>query len=198
VLKVGLTGGIGAGKSTVAARLRELGAAVVDSDAIARAVLEPGSPGLAAVVAAFGSGVLAAEGSLDRAALGALVFADDERRRSLEAITHPRIARLTAEQMAAAAPDAVVVHDVPLLVELGMADRYDLVVVVDAPVDVRVERVVRTRGSSEADARARVAAQATTEQRRAVADVWIDTDRDRADVEADVDRLWSDRLAPRR
>jgi dephospho-CoA kinase len=198
VLKVGLTGGIGAGKSTVAARLRELGAAVVDSDAIARAVLEPGSPGLAAVVAAFGSGVLAADGSLDRAALGALVFADDERRRSLEAITHPRIARLTAEQMAAAAPDAVVVHDVPLLVELGMADRYDLVVVVDAPVDVRVERVVRTRGSSEADARARVAAQATTEQRRAVADVWIDTDRDRADVEADVDRLWSDRLAPRR
>ena len=195
MLRVGLTGGIGAGKSTVARRLAEHGATIVDADALAREVLAPGTEGLAAVTARFGAGVLRPDGSLDRAALARLAFADDESRRALEAITHPRIADRTAELFAAAAEDAVVVHDVPLLVEKGMAARYQLVVVVDAPVEVRVERLVR-RGMSEADARARIAAQASEAERRAVADVWLDTDRPLAEVEAEVDALWTDRLVP--
>jgi dephospho-CoA kinase len=140
---VGLTGGIGAGKSTVARRLAEHGATIVDADALAREVLAPGTEGLAAVTARFGAGVLRPDGSLDRAALARVAFADDDSRRALEAITHPRIADRTAELFAAAAEDAVVVHDVPLLVEKGMAARYQLVVVVDAPVEVRVGRLVR-------------------------------------------------------
>jgi dephospho-CoA kinase len=196
VLRVGLTGGAGAGKSTVAARLRELGAVVIDADALAREVLEPGSDGLREVVAAFGAQVLRPDGSLDRAALAAVVFADPERRRELEAITHPRIAARTSELVAAAPDAAVVVHDVPLLVEKGLAPAYDLVVIVDAPVARRVERLVG-RGLAEADARARIAAQATRAERETVADVWLDNDGSVADLVAAVDMLWRERLAPR-
>ena len=195
MLRVGLTGGIGAGKSTVARRLAEHGATIVDADALAREVLAPGTEGLAAVTERFGADVLRPDGSLDRAALARVAFADDDSRRALEAITHPRIADRTAELFAAAAQDAVVVHDVPLLVEKGMAARYQLVVVVDAPVEVRVGRLVR-RGMSEADARARIAAQASEAERRAVADVWLDTDWPLAQVEAEVDALWINRLVP--
>jgi dephospho-CoA kinase len=191
-----LTGGAGAGKSTVAARLRELGAMVIDADALAREVLEPGSEGLGEVVTAFGETVLRPDGSLDRAALAAVVFANPERRRELEAITHPRIAARTSELLAAAPDDAVVVHDVPLLVEKALAPAYDLVVVVDAPVERRVERLVG-RGLSEADARARIAAQATRAERQAVADVWLDNDGSVADLVAAVDVLWRERLAVR-
>jgi dephospho-CoA kinase len=194
VLRVGLTGGAGAGKSTVAARLRELGAVVIDADALAREVLQPGSDGLREVAAAFGRTVLRPDGSLDRGALAAVVFADPERRRELEAITHPRIAARTSELLADAPADAVVVHDVPLLVEKAMAPAYDLVVVVDAPVERRVQRLVG-RGLSEADARARIAAQATEAERRAVADVWLDNDGDVAALAAAVDALWQERLA---
>jgi dephospho-CoA kinase len=195
VLRVGLTGGTGAGKSTVAARLAELGAVVLDADALAREVVAPGSEGLAAVAAEFGDGVLAGDGSLDRAALARLVFADPDRRRALEAITHPRIAARTAE-LAAAAPDgSVLVHDVPLLVEKHMGPGYHLVVVVDAPVELRVARLVG-RGLTEGDARARIGAQATQEQRRAAADVWLDNSGDVGRLTAVVDRLWHDRLVP--
>jgi dephospho-CoA kinase len=193
---VGLTGGAGAGKSTVAARLRELGAVVIDADALAREVLEPDSDGLAEVVKAFGEGVLHTDGSLDRAAVAAVVFADPERRRELEEITHPRIAARTSELLAAAPADAVVVHDVPLLVEKAMASAYDVVVVVDAPEEQRVRRLVR-RGLPEEDARARIAAQATRAERKAVADVWLENDGSVADLVAAVDVLWRERLAPR-
>jgi dephospho-CoA kinase len=191
---VGLTGGAGAGKSTVAARLRVLGAVVIDADALAREVLEPGSDGLAEVVKAFGDGVLHPDGSLDRAALAAVVFADPERRRRLEAITHPRIAGRTSELLADAPADAVVVHDIPLLVEKAMAPAYDLVVVVDAPEEERVRRLVR-RGLPEDDARARIAAQATRADRKAVADVWLENNGSADELRAAVDALWKDRLA---
>lgn len=196
MLSVGLTGGAGAGKSTVAARLRELGAVVIDADALAREVLEPGSDGLGEVVEAFGAQVLRADGSLDRTALAAVVFADPAQRRRLEAITHPKIGARTSELVAAASPDAVVVHDVPLLVEKQLAPAYDLVVVVDAPVELRVERLVG-RGLTESDARARIAAQATREEREAVADVWLENDRSVDELVVAVDELWRERLAQR-
>ncbi len=195
MLRVGLTGGIGSGKSTVAAALAGHGALVVDADRIAREVVARGTPGLAALADRFGSGVLTAEGDLDRAALAALAFSDDSARRDLEAITHPRIAARAAELFATARPDHVVVHDVPLLVEKGMGAAYHLVLVVDAPAEVRVARLVG-RGLSEADARARIEAQATTAERRAAADVWLDNSGTQADLRATVDRLWVERLAP--
>ena len=168
-MRVGLTGGVASGKSTVAALLRELGAVVVDSDVLAREVVEPGTPGLAAVVEAFGPQVLTADGALDRQALGAVVFGDEPARRRLEGILHPLI-RARAAQLEAAAPEGtVVVHDIPLLVETGQADRFDAVVVVDVPVETQVERVVRDRGMSREDALSRVAAQASREQRLAAA-----------------------------
>ena len=196
MLRVGLTGGVGAGKSTVARHLAALGAVVVDADALAREVVAPGTPGLAAVAAAFGDGVLAPDGSLDRAALGAVVFADPRRRRELEAITHPRIAERTEELVAAAPADAVVVHDIPLLVELGRGDRYHLVVVVGADEEERVRRLVTERGMAEADARARVAAQADDDQRRAAADAWLDNTGPAADLPQQVRALWEQRLVP--
>jgi len=196
VLRVGLTGGVGAGKSTVARHLASLGAVVVDADALAREVVAPGTPGLAAVAAAFGDGVLAADGSLDRAALGAVVFADPQRRRELEAITHPAIAERTEALVAAAPADAVVVHDIPLLVELGRGDRYHLVVVVGAGEDERVRRLVEERGMAEADALARVAAQADDDQRRAAADAWLDNTGPAADLPQQVGALWEQRLVP--
>ncbi len=196
MLRIGLTGGIGAGKSTVAEVLQGLGAVVVDADALAREVVAPGTPGLAAVAAEFGPHVLTADGALDRPALARLVFGDDTRRRALEAITHPLVAARTAEVVRTASADAVVVHDVPLIVEKHMGGLYHLVVVVDAPAEVRVRRLVASRPMSQDDARARIAAQASTAERRAAADVWVDTDRPREDVAAEVTRLWHGRLLP--
>jgi dephospho-CoA kinase len=196
VLRVGLTGGIGAGKSTVATALSRLGAVVVDADQLARRVVEPGSPGLDAVLAAFGSGVLAADGSLDRGALGRLVFSDDAARSRLNAILHPRIAELTAREVAIAPPDAVVVHDVPLLVENGLGPGYQLVLVVAAPIDERVRRLVHERGMDEQEARARIAAQADDAARAAAADVLLDNGGERNELLQAVERLWHDRLVP--
>jgi dephospho-CoA kinase len=171
---VGLTGGVASGKSTVAAVLRELGAVVVDADALAREVVAPGKPGLAEVVAEFGTEVLGPDGALDRAALGAVVFADPARRAALEAIIHPRVRARAAEIEAVAPAGALVVHDIPLLVETGQAGDFDAVLVVDVPEDVQVERAVRERGWTPEEARARIAAQATREQRRAAATHLID------------------------
>jgi dephospho-CoA kinase len=181
-MRVGLTGGVASGKSTVAALLRELGAVVVDSDVLAREVVEPGTPGLAAVVAAFGPEVLTADGALDRPALGAVVFGDEAARRRLEAILHPLIRARAAELEAAAPEGTVVVHDIPLLVETGQADRFDAVLVVDVPVDTQVERMVRDRGMSREDALARVAAQAEREQRLAAATHVVDNTGTREDL----------------
>ena len=181
-MRVGLTGGVASGKSTVAALLRELGAVVVDSDVLAREVVEPGTPGLAAVVEAFGPAVLTADGTLDRPALGAVVFGDDAARRRLEAILHPLIRARAAELEAAAPKGTVVVHDIPLLVETGQADRFDAVLVVDVPVETQVERMVRDRGMSGEDALARVAAQADREQRLAAATHVVDNTGTREDL----------------
>jgi len=195
VLRIGLTGGIGSGKSTVSRLLAEHGAVIVDADAIAREVVEPGTPGLAAIVEAFGISILAADGSLDRPALAAVVFADPEARKRLDAIVHPLVRARAAEVAAAAPADAVVVNDVPLLVETGQAGSYDLVLVVEADPATRVARLVQ-RGLTAEDARARMAAQATDEQRRAVADVVLDNSGTPEELEAQVDRFWADRVAP--
>ena len=195
VLRIGLTGGIGSGKSTVSRLLEQRGAVIVDADAIAREVVASGTPGLAAVVEAFGDGVVASDGSLDRPALAAVVFADPEARKRLDAIVHPLV-RARATEVAAAAPaDAVVVNDVPLLIETGQAGSYDLVLVVEADPATRVARLVQ-RGLTAEDARARMAAQATDEQRRAVADVVLDNSGTLEELEAQVDRFWADRVAP--
>lgn len=168
-MRVALTGGVASGKSAVAQVLAELGAVVVDADVLAREVVAPGTDGLREVVAAFGAGVLTATGELDRPAVARVVFADEASRRRLEAIIHPRVRARAAELEAGAPEDALVVHDIPLLVETGQTDSFDAVIVVDTPVEVQVDRMVRLRGMSPADARARIAAQATREQRRAVA-----------------------------
>lgn len=194
MLYVGISGGIGSGKSTVAGRLAEHGAYIVDSDKIAREVVEAGTEGLAELVATFGDGILASDGSLDRQALASIAFADEESRQRLNAIVHPRVGARTAELIALAPADAVVVQDIPLLVEIGMAPAYHLVIIVDAPIEVRVHRLVHSRGLIEADARARIAAQATEEARRAVADVWLDNSGPSDKVLAAVDELWADRL----
>ena len=173
-VRVGLTGGVASGKSTVSAMLRDLGAVVVDADLLAREVVAPGTEGLAEIVAAFGDKVLTPDGELDRPAMGAIVFGDEEARRRLEAIIHPRVRQRSAELEAAAGPDAVVVHDIPLLAETGQAGTFDAVVVVDVPVETQVERMVRLRGMTEAEAKARISAQATREQRLAVATHVID------------------------
>jgi dephospho-CoA kinase len=196
VLRIGLTGGIGSGKSVVSQLLVRRGAVLVDADVLAREVVAVGTPGLAAVVEAFGESVLAADGSLDRPALAAVVFADPEARRRLEGIVHPLVRRRAAELIAAAAPDAVVVQDVPLLVETGQAASYDLVLVVEADLETRVARLVQ-RGLTEDDARARIAAQATDEQRRAVADVVLDNSGTLEQLAEQVDRFWAERVAPR-
>jgi dephospho-CoA kinase len=195
VLRIGLTGGIGSGKSTVAALLAERGARVVDADRIAREVVEPGTPGLAAVVSEFGAEVLTAEGALDRPALAARVFGDPAARARLDAVVHPLVRARAAELVAAAPADAVVVQDVPLLVETGQAGTYDLVLVVQTDLETRVARLVQ-RGLSAEDARARIASQATDEQRRAVADVVLRNDGDRDALAAQVDRFWAERVQP--
>lgn len=197
MLRIGLTGGIGSGKSTVSALLAERGAVIVDADVIAREVVAAGTPGLAAVADAFGGGVLAPDGSLDRPALAAVVFADPEARRRLDGIVHPLVRARAAELAGAASPDAVVVHDIPLLVETGQGGLYDLVLVVEADAETRVARLVR-RGMTEDDARARIAAQASDEQRRAVADVVLDNSGTPEELAAQVDRFWAERVEPAR
>lgn len=196
VLRVGLTGGIGSGKTTVARRLVERGAVLVDSDALAREVVEPGTDGLAEIAAVFGHGVLDPAGALDRPALAAVVFGDAAARERLNAIVHPRVRQRSDALIAGAPGDAVVVQDIPLLVEGGMAAAFPLVVVVHADVEERVRRLVGQRGMPEADARARIAAQADDAARRAAADVWLDNSGTPDGVLAAVDALWSDRLVP--
>ncbi|MFJ1746876.1 dephospho-CoA kinase [Streptomyces sp. NPDC088116] len=190
MLRLGLTGGIGAGKSEVSRLLTSYGAVLIDSDRIAREVVEPGTPGLTAVAAEFGPEVLTADGALDRPKLGGIVFGDPERLRALNAIVHPLVRARSAELEAAAGPDAIVVHDVPLLVENGMAALYDLVVVVDASPGTQLDRLVRQRGMAESEARQRMAAQATREERRAVADVVIDNDGPLEQLEPQVRAVW--------
>jgi len=168
-MRVGLTGGVASGKSTVAGELAALGAVVIDADALSREVVARGTPGLTAIVEAFGPGILTPEGDLDRPAMGRLVFNDEEQRRRLEGIVHPLVFERYAELEEAAAPDDVVVHDVPLLVESGRAGEFDAVLVVDVPEELQIERMVSQRGWSEDDARSRIAAQATREERRAAA-----------------------------
>ncbi|MFF7243747.1 dephospho-CoA kinase [Embleya sp. NPDC008237] len=187
---VGLTGGIGAGKSEVARRLAELGAVVIDSDRIAREVVAPDTPGLAAVVAEFGESVLLPDGSLDRPGLGRIVFGSPERLAALNAIVHPLVGARAAELTAAAGDDAVLVNDVPLLAENDLAKLYDLVVVVDASPETQLDRLVRLRGMPEADALARMGAQATRAERLAIADVVIDNDGPLSALEPQVLALW--------
>ena len=194
---IGLTGGIASGKTAVAKRLAEHGAIHIDADQLAREVVEPGTPGLAAIVERFGEGVLLADGSLNRPALGAIIFADDQARLDLNAITHPAVGRLGKQLMAdAAARDehAVVVYDVPLLIEASKQPDYykfDLVVVVEAAADARVDRMVKLRGMTEDEARRRVASQSTDEERREIADVIIDGNGTLDDTLRQADELWA-------
>ncbi|WUH94065.1 dephospho-CoA kinase [Streptomyces sp. NBC_00433] len=190
MLTVGLTGGIGAGKSEVARLFASYGAVLIDSDRIAREVVAPGTAGLAAVVAEFGDGVLAPDGSLDRPKLGAIVFADDECRKVLNAIVHPLVGARSAEMQRSAKPDDIVLHDVPLLTENGLASAYDLVVVVDVDPATQLERLVRLRGMTEDEARSRMAAQATRAQRLAIADLVIDNDGPLDALEAQARAVW--------
>lgn len=192
MLKVGLTGGIGSGKSEVTRRLAAKGAVVVDADLLAREVVEPGTPGYQAVVGAFGPEVLGADGDLDREQLGRVVFADPDARRRLNEIVHPLVRRETARRFAAAPADAIVVNDVPLLVETGLAGSYDVVVVVAAAPAEQVTRLCRHRGLSEDDAQARIAAQAPLEEKLAVADYVVRNDGSLADLDSTVDRLWAE------
>ncbi|WP_114906322.1 dephospho-CoA kinase [Ornithinimicrobium murale] len=195
-LRVGLSGGIGSGKSTVAQTLADHGAVVIDADRLAREVVEPGTPGLEAIARRFGSGILTADGSLDRPALGQVVFGDPAARRDLEQITHPRIAERTRELIEAAPPSSIVVHDVPLLVEVGYAPRYHLVVIVGASRQTRLDRLVTHRGMDRADAEQRVDAQASDADRRAVADVWLDNEGSVAELRSATQELYAERLAP--
>ncbi|MEU2332214.1 dephospho-CoA kinase [Streptomyces sp. NPDC013172] len=192
MLKVGLTGGIGAGKSEVSRLLVGHGAVLIDADRIAREVVAPGTPGLTAVVDAFGPDVLAADGSLDRPKLGAIVFADPERLAVLNSIVHPLVGARSRELEQAAADDAVVIHDVPLLAENGLATLYDLVVVVDAAPETQLDRLTRLRGMTEQDARARMAAQATREKRLEIADIVIDNDVPLDALRQRVAQVWAD------
>jgi dephospho-CoA kinase len=193
VLLVGLTGGIGAGKSTVADLLAERGAVIVDADEVARAVVGPGQPALEKLVERFGSGILDADGRLDRPALAKLAFVDDESRRDLEGITHPAINEEFGRRVAEAASDAIVVLDVPLLTESPQARArgYQIVIVVEAPRDVRLARL-EARGVNRADAEARMAAQAGDEERRKIATHVVDNAGDRASLECQIDELWAD------
>jgi dephospho-CoA kinase len=192
MLKVGLTGGIGAGKSEVSRLLVERGAVLIDADKIAREVVEPGTEGLAAVVEAFGTEVLAPDGSLDRPKLGSVVFADSDKLATLNKIVHPLVGTRSAELEATAGPDSVVVHDVPLLTENGLAPLYDLVIVVDASPGTQLDRLTRLRGMSEEDARARMSAQATREKRLEIADIVIDNDVPLERLRARVDEVWAE------
>ena len=192
MLKVGLTGGIGAGKSEVSRLLVEQGAVLIDADRIAREVVAPGTPGLAAVVEAFGAEVLAEDGGLDRPRLGSIVFADPKKLAVLNSIVHPLVGARSRELESAAAEDAVVIHDVPLLAENALAALYDLVVVVDASPETQLDRLIRLRGMTEQDARARMAAQATREKRLEIADIVIDNDVPLEELQQRVRDVWAD------
>lgn len=196
MLRIGLTGGIGAGKSTVSATFSECGGIVVDGDIIAREVVEPGTTGLTKLVESFGPQILRPDGALDRPALAAIAFSDENKRQTLNGIVHPLVAHRRSELIAAAAEDAVIVEDIPLLVESQMAPMFPLVVVVDADPEVRVQRLIDHRGFSEADARARIAAQATEEQRRRVADVWLDNSGTSGHLVEQSRELWHQRILP--
>lgn len=192
---IGLTGGIAAGKSTIARQLAEHGAVVIDADQIAREVVEPGTPALGQIARVFGVDVLRTDGTLDRAALGGRVFGDPDALERLNAIVHPAVGERTAELIAEASasdPDAVVVYDVPLLVEAAVKNPFDLVVVAHAPAETRIERLVSLRGMSESDARARVTAQASDAERLQAADVVIDTAGTEEYTLAQADELWQD------
>jgi len=192
VLLVGLTGGIGSGKSTVARMLADRGAVVLDADVLAREAVEPGTAGFDAVLGRFGEAVRSTGGSLDRARLAAIVFADDDARRDLEAIVHPQVRSRIAEAVAAHADsDAVIVVDSPLLIETGGHGSFPVVVVVTAPDEARVARLA-ARGMGEADVRARMAAQMPLEEKAAHADVLLDNAGSESELEAQVDRLWAD------
>jgi dephospho-CoA kinase len=192
MLTVGLTGGIGAGKSEVSRLLVARGAVLIDADRIAREVVAPGTEGLAAVVDSFGTEVLAEGGGLDRPRLGSIVFADPEKLAVLNSIVHPLVGARSRALEAAAADDAVVIHDVPLLAENGLKSLYDLVIVVDARPETQLDRLVRLRGMTEHDARARMAAQATREKRLEIADIVIDNDVPLDELERRVTDVWAD------
>ncbi|CAN5290697.1 dephospho-CoA kinase [soil metagenome] len=196
MLRIGLTGGIGAGKSTVSSTFSELGAIVVDGDVISREVVEPGTDGLVRLVDAFGADILLPDGALNRPALAAIAFSDDEKRKALNGIVHPLVGARREELISAAADDAVIVEDIPLLVESQMAPFFPLVIIVNADVEVRVKRLIEYRGFSEEDARARIAAQATEEQRQVVADVWLDNSGDADDLKQRARALWHERIVP--
>ncbi|OBB63478.1 MULTISPECIES: dephospho-CoA kinase [unclassified Mycobacterium] len=196
MLRIGLTGGIGAGKSALSATFAKCGAVIVDGDVIAREVVQPGTEGLAALVEAFGDDILLPDGSLDRPALAAKAFRDDEARQRLNGIVHPLVGKRRAEIIASVSEDSVVVEDIPLLVESGMAPLFPLVVIVYADVEVRLRRLVDQRGMPESDARARIAAQASDEQRRAVADIWVDNSGSPEELVQRAHDVWDHRILP--
>jgi dephospho-CoA kinase len=192
MLRVGLTGGIGSGKSEVSRRLEAQGAILIDADAIAREVVEPGTPGLAAVVEAFGNVALRADGTLSREQLGEIVFGDPAKLERLNEIVHPLVGRRMAELERGAGADAIVVHDVPLLAENDLAGGYDLVVVVDAPEYVQLERLTRQRGMTAEQAQARMSAQASRDKRLAIADFVVDNSGSLAELDRQVGDLWTE------
>lgn len=195
MLRIGLTGGIGAGKSAVSSIFAQCGGVVIDGDLIAREVVAPGTPGLAALVDQFGTSIVLPSGELNRSALAAIAFSDDDSRAALNAIVHPLVAHRRAELLAATPANAVVVEDIPLLVENQMAPLFPLVVVVHADLDVRLARLIHHRGMTESDARARIAAQATEDQRREVADIWLDNSGTQDDLLCRATALWHKRIA---
>jgi dephospho-CoA kinase len=195
MLRIGLTGGIGAGKSTVSATFAECGGIIVDGDVIAREVVEPGTEGLAQLVQAFGDDILLSDGALNRPALAAKAFADDEKRAKLNSIVHPLVGKRRLEIIESVTDDAVVVEDIPLLVETGMAPSFPLVVVVTADPETRVQRLIN-RGMDEADARARIKAQAPEDQRRAIADVLLDNSGSQDELVEQARDLWYNRVLP--
>jgi dephospho-CoA kinase len=192
VLRVGLTGGIGAGKSEVSRRLGAQGAVIIDADLIAREVVAPGTDGLTEVINTFGPGVLRPDGQLDRVALGDIVFADSQKLDALNAIVHPRVGARMREIEDAAGTGSVIVHDVPLIAENGLASGYDLVVVVDVPPRIQLDRLVRLRGMSREQAQARMAAQASREQRLAIATIVVDNSGSLAELDRQVGELWAE------
>jgi len=192
MLRIGLTGGIGSGKSEVSKRLAAQGAVIVDADLIAREVVAPDTDGFAAVVEAFGPDVLGPDGALDRSRLGDLVFADKQKLAELNAIVHPRVGARMRELEEAAGPTSVVVHDVPLIAENGLADAYDLVVVVDVPPRIQLDRLLRHRSMSREQAQARMAAQASRSQRLSIADIVVDNSGSLAELDRQVGELWSE------
>lgn len=191
VMLIGLTGGIGAGKSTVAQLFEERGVPIVDADAIARDVVKPGEPALAELVEHFGDSILGADGELNRGKLAEVAFADAESHEALNAIMHPAISAETAKRIDALHGDhSVIVHDVPLLVEAGLAGNYDLTVLVDTPAQIRLQRLTELRGMDPEDAKKRIAAQATDEQRRAACDVALDNSGDIEHLRAQFEEMW--------